>query len=218
MTATTTSDQGPEARRAARSSMYVAAVLCSGGASSPVRIRNMSPTGALIEGGFAVGRGETVHLVRGGLSTEARAVWWSNGRCGLNFPRSVDVKSWLAAPTNGEQQRVDALVRLVQAGAVPLPVPELDPPANADVGRAVQLADDLGGVGAMLGALSNALAEHPHVIAEHAGALQSLDIAMQMLAAIACELRDGAGSAEGAAKINSLRRSIAEAHGRRSDH
>ena len=216
MTATTTRDEGPEARRAARSSMYVAAVLCSsGGASSPVRIRNMSPTGALIEGGFAVARGETVHLVRGGLSTEACAVWCASGRCGLKFPRSVEVKSWLAPPGNGEQQRVDALVRLVQAGAVPLPVPELDPPVVASVGRAAQFADDLGGVGAMLGALSDALAEHPRVIAEHAGALQSLDIAMQMLAAIAEELRDGADAA--GTKLCSLRRSMAEALAQRGD-
>ena len=172
----------------------------------------MSPAGALIEGGFELQQGETAQLVRGGLSTEARAVWCSSGRAGLNFPRSVEVKRWLAPPTNAEQQRVDALVRLVQAGAVPLPVPALDPPVvtGGASERGKQLADDLHGVRAMLAGLSDALAEHPRLIAEHARALQSLDIAMQMLSAVAGELCDGGGDGEAVAKLCSLRRSMAE--------
>jgi hypothetical protein len=214
MTATTNRDEGPEGRRAARSSMYVAAILCRGGESLQVRIRNMSPTGALIEGAFELADDETVHLVRGALSSEAQVVWCSGGRAGVDFAREVEVKRWLAPPTNAEQQRVDALVRLVQAGAVPLPVPELEPPAGAAVEQSVQHAEDLNGVRTMLGTLSDALADHPRIIAEHAGAVQSLDIAMQVLAAIADELRDGGGG-EPTAKLCSLRRSMMEALGER---
>jgi len=191
--------------------MYVAAVLCARGTSSPVRIRNMSPSGALIEGALEVAEGELVHLVRGGLTAEAWVVWSTAGRCGLKFSAPVEVKRWLSPPTNAEQQRVDALVRLVQAGAVPLPVPDLDPPAVTELDHTRRFADDLRRVEALLGTLSDRLAEHPRIVEEHGEALQSLDIAMQTLAAIAAELAGRADGDSDGAKLGSLRRSAIKA-------
>jgi hypothetical protein len=200
-------DQGTEPRR----SLHLAASLYCDASCSTVKVRNMSASGALIEGGTVPHAGSLVQLVRGALIAHGLVAWSAEGQCGIRFSGRVNVEQWRATPTNGEQQRVDEVVRLVKAGAIPLPLPPLaEAPSDGrtpeagehvagDLRRVAQLLDDLGGE----------LSSDPTVVDRHARPLQNLDIAAQVLAAVEAIL---AGDRDvDATKLAGLRRSADEA-------
>src|SRR4051812_20135059 len=106
-----------DSRGESRTSIYLAAVLYCDGISSAVKIRNISATGALLEGEGLPAAGALVQLIRGGLIAHGLVAWSDSGRCGLRFSGTIDVPHWRMI--NSDQQRVDEVVRLVKAGAVP---------------------------------------------------------------------------------------------------
>src|SRR5689334_1726228 len=117
---TTASQLVPEdLREEPRASLYLAASLFCDGFSMPVKIRNLSNTGALLELPAPLTSGGVVQLVRGSLIVHGLVAWAESKRCGLKFSGAVDVQRWRASPAHSEQQRVDAVVRTVKAGAVP---------------------------------------------------------------------------------------------------
>lgn len=201
-----------DARVAGRASIYLAATLYCDGSPSPAKIRNISATGALLESPVVPGVGSLVQLVRGRLIIHGLVIWALEGRCGLKFSGSIDVQEWRAAPSNMEQQRVDEVVRLVRAGAVPLPVPPLGHSSDSDemTDPAAQRSADLRRVSDLLEGLVEVLAGDAEVVARHGPALQNLDIAMQVLAAIdaACVDDRDANDPE---KLVGLRRSADQA-------
>lgn len=198
-----------DGRTSARRSIYLAAALRCDGCSSPVRIKNIAATGALVEGGAVPSPGTVVQLVRGDLIVQCVVAWCANGRCGLKFSGSIDVQKWCAPPANVEQQRTDEIVALVKAGAVPLPVPALRSPDGCDEGptAAAQLSRDLERVSGLLDSLGDALTSDPDLVSRYGTELQNLDIAVQVIATLQAalsgddELRDGGG------KLANLRRS-----------
>src|SRR6478672_3524325 len=90
----------PEAdsRTASRSSLYLSAALHCDGSSWPVTIRNLSSSGALVEGATTASLGSRVELVRGGLIGRALVVWSREGRCGLMVSDLIDVAKLRGAP------------------------------------------------------------------------------------------------------------------------
>lgn len=175
-----------DARGATRASLYLAASLYCDGLASPVKIRNISSTGALVEGAAMPSTGSLVQLVRGNSIVHSLVAWTADGKCGLKFSGSVDVREWIAAPSNTEQQRVDEVVRLVKAGAVPLPVPQLDDPGSPSVepGRPQDISADLRRACELLSNLGSALANDLDIVRRHGSALQNLDIAMQVITVV----------------------------------
>lgn len=211
MTSPDCQDRASDARGTPRVSMYLAGVLYSAGSSSPVKIRNMSIDGALIEGEIIPATGSVVQLARGALAAKGLVAWSAIGCCGLKFSSSVNVHQWKMPPTNTEQPRIDKVVALVRSGAVPLPLPELTS-ASAQRVPGEQLTDDLSRISAMLDDLANELAQDPDVLARHGRTLQNLDIAMQTLGAISALLNSGEGSdLDKSAKLDGLRKSAAQA-------
>jgi hypothetical protein len=208
-----------DARSAPRTNMFIAATLYWDQHRNPVKVRNMSPTGALVESPVVPPMGTKVHLIRGSYSAEGRVVWADKTRCGLHMASQVNVRDWLSPPTNAEQQRVDQIVALVKAGAVPIPAgalngrserPEVPPALTTD-----QLTHDLGLVSRLIEDLGDDLAEEPETLMRHEIKLQNLDIAMQMLAAICSELSaDDRGDGSRMARIEDLRTSCDKALGR----
>jgi hypothetical protein len=213
MAPTSVHSRAADARTASRASLYLAAALYCDGSSSPVKIRNISSAGVLIEGGVIPSVGSLVQLVRGGLIVHGLVAWSIEDRAGIKFSGTVDVQQWRAAPKNNEQQRVDDVVRLVKAGAVPLPVTPLaysratedgpDSPADlsGDLRRALALLDGLGGV----------LAGDTDVVARHGVALQNLDIAMQVISAVEAIVTGQSDPEIDATKLSGLRRSASQA-------
>jgi hypothetical protein len=201
-----------DARGAPRESLYVAATLYRDGTPAPVKIRNMSASGALVEGAVLPSVGALVQLIRGELIVHALVAWSAESRCGLKFSGSVDARQWRASPINSEQERVDEIVRLVKAGAVPLPVPplaQLDLPTDPEPGP--QLSGDLRRASELLDELGAALASDPDVVTQHGPKLQNLDIAMQVIAAVETIIAGRSDLNSDGSKLLALRRSADQA-------
>jgi hypothetical protein len=207
---TSVHSRADDARAVSRPSLYLSAALYCDGFSSPVKIRNISSAGALVEGLDIPDAGSLVQLVRGGLIVHGLVAWSAEGRFGIKFSGTVDVQQWRSVPGNSEQQRVDEVVRLVKAGAVPLPVPPLVRPEeighpseglSGDIRRALELLDRLGEV----------LARDEEVVTRHGTALQNLDIAMQVIAAVGAIVTGESDPEIDATKLSGLRRSADQA-------
>ena len=157
--------------------MFVSATSVSGNRVQPVRIRNMSREGALLEGAVVPADGEEFELVRAHLRVSARSMWVSGNQCGVSFKAPIDVVEWMARIAPGHQQQVDSLVhqaRLdIAAGRGPSADASDAPPASnvEKIHTAIALLEELEG----------ALADDALVIARHQDQLQALDRALQLL-------------------------------------
>src|SRR5690606_3580418 len=158
-----------------RTSMFVLASMIGASVSGPIKIRNMSPGGALIEGAALPHVGEHLSLGRGELSAAGTIVWRDGGRAGLRFDHYVEVAAWLPAGSR-QQQQVDQTFHELKNGlALTAPWPAA-PAGTSPIGKA-----DLLDAARALDALADALAEDAQVIANHSTRLQALDIAAQLL-------------------------------------
>lgn len=200
-------ESASDQRAATRASLYLAASLYFDGASAPVKIRNISSTGALLECPIALPAAALVQLVRGSLIVHGLIAWSQAGEVGIKFFGSIDVDQWRMAPRNAEQQRVDDIVKLVKAGAVPLPVSE---PCSlpSDLGA---LSVDLRRASELLGNLGDRLAKDGIVVALFPAELQNLDIAMQVIDAVGVILAAESDGPMDAMKFENLRKSADQA-------
>ena len=89
--------------------MFLVATLYCGRASNPVRVRNLSATGALVEGAALPPAGTAVILRRGALEAPGTAVWSEGGKAGLAFDGQVDVSAWLPVKEAKAQTQVDQI-------------------------------------------------------------------------------------------------------------
>jgi hypothetical protein len=157
--------------------MFVLASMAAASVSGPIRIRNMSPSGALIEGEPLPRIGEQLNLRRANLSVSGRVVWRETRKAGLLFDQEIRVADWLPV-ASGKQMDVDRAVQELKAGAVaPGPRTSIEPTPLR--------RSDLLDVAAALDVLADALAEDGMVVARHASRLQVLDIASQVLRKLA---------------------------------
>ena len=206
-------ERAAEARAVPRTNMFLAAVLQGTGFSAPVKIRNMSSEGALVEAASVPPAGAAVRLLRGSLVVPASVAWSAERRCGLRFSSIVSVRDWLAPPANAEQQRVDDLVRVVKAGAVPFAAhrsagPAARPGAGALLAR---LEEDLLRATQLIEAVSEDLVCDEAALARHGQRLMDLDIAVQTISAVAGILTGGGDETAALSRLENLRTSSAQA-------
>ncbi len=157
-----------------------------GAALIPVRIRNVSETGALIEGSGLPEAGEAVLLSRGETEIDAVIAWASGSRRGVHFSRPVAVDIWRAgkpatAPTPASQGRVDLIQAAARAGqnAASLPAP---PPEDRWIGQLdARMAEEIAFVQRLVETLGDELVADPAVVHRHTQALQNIDVASQIL-------------------------------------
>jgi hypothetical protein len=181
-----------DARTAARASIYLAASMYREGSSFPVKIRNISSSGALLESATAFAPGDHVELVRGALTVQGVVAWSDLGRCGITFRGCIDLLRWSATKTNKEQKRVDEIVTLIKGRAGPpsAPIHCSNPEPAPGAGPVQALTADLARASELLRILEEELAKDTIVMALYPTALQNLDLAMQMIAAVGTSLTD----------------------------
>lgn len=163
-----------------RSNIFVIATLYTGSGSAPVRVRNMSRGGALIEGALLPPVGSPVRLCRGSLNITGHVVWLEQRKAGLRFDANVVVADWLPNTKRAGQQLIDEVVHQARLGAGPggaAPSP-VSPMAGA-------LHDELLALSASLQRAAEGLAADSVVAACHSGPLQLIDMAAQALAKLA---------------------------------
>jgi hypothetical protein len=168
-----------DARTEARSNIYVAAKIASAEACGPVCIRNLSATGALIEGGALPPQGSRVRVSRGSLSTTGTVAWREANRAGVRFDSAVSVAAWLPRGPRTQQQRIDEAVHAFKHGVAPLSV------VPKTSGGGEDLANELRELEQKLRAVAEQLSSDVLVCERHLAAVQVIDIATNRLAELA---------------------------------
>lgn len=192
--------------RAERKNLMLAATIEAGAISAPVRIRNLSAGGAMIDGPALPETGSTLILKRLEHSTGATVIWSREGRCGLRLDGTISIDEWVSgvrsAPSGGSlgQLRVDRIQETVRSGAA-LP-PEQERAASADAGPIDdRIVAELLNVKRMLDAVSEELTDDIDVLIRHATAMQNFDIAVAIVEALA-QVMDADDREAAAAKVN----------------
>lgn len=159
----------------------MAAIYAAAG-STPVKLRNVSPRGALVEGALVPPLGSRVRLCRGSLSVTAEIIWSTDGRAGLRFESTVCVEDWLPhGRAMTPQERVDEMVGQVKASALVPRSPgdglttESGKPAALELARLVHALESL----------AEDLTADPEVVKRHLLKIQTLDVAAQALRKVA---------------------------------
>jgi hypothetical protein len=125
---------GANNRSQRRSNVFLSAALLTGGAQLPVRVRNLSSRGALLEGSHLPPAGIPVRLIRGKLSAEGELAWQMPGHAGVRFARDIDVGAWVKRVEHEGQQRIDRAIAVLRRQQ-PRSASE-DSPAPPSVARA----------------------------------------------------------------------------------
>ena len=170
--------------RAPRKNVMLAASISAGAVSAPVRIRNLSEAGAMIDGAALPNAGSTLMLNRLELSVMATVVWHRDGRCGLSLRVPITVDDWIAgvrtAAANASlgQLRVDHIQSAIRSGAA-LPSETAAPAPNPVDAEPIEqrIAAELARVKRMLDAVSEELTDDDDVLMRHERAMQNFDIA-----------------------------------------
>jgi hypothetical protein len=173
-------------RSETRTNMFVIATMSAITASGPIKIRNLSRHGALIEGAALPGLGEDLKLRRGALSVTGQIVRLHGNKAGIRFDGPIDVGQWLPS-AHPDQQRVDDLFQSIRDKSVACTSRRdaARPTARtaADPAQLRQLALDLN-------SLADDLAGDAGVVVRHGLRLQTLDVASQMLLRLAGETQN----------------------------
>jgi len=88
-------EDGPSQRQSARKPVLLSATLEADGARTPVKLRNLSELGALIEGANLPGVGTRALFERGALRVGATIAWAEGGVAGIRFERLLDASEVL---------------------------------------------------------------------------------------------------------------------------
>jgi hypothetical protein len=199
--------------RAPRTNLLLAAAIESNTLKAPVRIRNMSETGAMIDGAAFPPIGTGLTLRRIDMSVGATVIWHAAGRCGIRFEGQVSVPDWVAGVSRADagampgQVRVDAIQAALRTGGQPpIVTPRPLPPGPKSDIADERLADELAYVRRLLEGVGDELADDPVVLQRYMRSLQNLDIAGQIIEQLAAVLRaSDRGSAVNVLTMEELR-------------
>lgn len=163
-----------------RTNLFVMATLVSDTMSVPVRIRNLSEGGALIESKELPEPGARCRLIRGSLSVPGEITRRGEKNVGFRFERQVSVGSWMKSG-HEQQQEVD---RIVQQAKHVYPHADKVHLSGRKLQSTVAERDDLHEIADKLDKLADSLSGDPDVIARYMNQLQVLDLASQKLRAL----------------------------------
>jgi hypothetical protein len=170
------------ASRDRRKNVMLAATIAWRAGSAPVRIRNLSELGAMIDGPALPDTGCALTLSRLALSTSATVIWKRGGRCGLSLGCPIVVDDWIAGAS---------MARDGSAAGVPA---EFSGPGPVTVQtRQVDrnIAAELGRVKAMLDTTCEQLTDDAGVLQRHERAMQTFDVAVMILDQLVTVLEAG---------------------------
>ena len=171
-------------RREERVDLHVRASVHSQPGDAVVRLCNMSPIGALIEGDTLPLVGYDVELRRGALAVPGKIVWRSEGQAGVSFTKRAVVEDWFSDAE--PQQMIDnAFQRIMKEMRGRGPVRE----SNAPLHNSYITADDMHRVAGSLDDLADSLADDAELVIRLSEELQTLDVAAQLLRKLAQQER-----------------------------
>jgi hypothetical protein len=175
--------------RPPRKNLMLSATIESAGTRVAVRVRNLSETGAMLDGTVLPDPGARLVLLRAEIQVGATVVWRTGNRCGVHFDNvAASVDDWVTGKRPASfkgmqgQARVDAIQSAVRTGAaLPAePVPAADAIVDA---RALdqRISEEIVHVQRLIDTLGEELVEDPVMLQRHLRVLQNLDRASQIL-------------------------------------
>lgn len=168
----------------ARSNLFVLARISSDEVSGPVRIRNLSSTGALIEGAALPPEDSAIRLTRASHTVFGRVIWSRNNRAGIGFDCTISVAEWLPSGTRGTgQQRIDEIVQACKGGVAGKGAAKF--PGDPDFGQTMMEMSQ------SLSRSAELLLNDPLVFNRHLTAVQTIDVTAQKLSELAWKLAEG---------------------------
>ncbi len=192
-------EKGAEDRASPRTNLLLSANAEVGGRTLPVRIRNQSETGAMLEGTGLPDAGMKLVLARGDLHVSAVVAWAAGGRRGVKFDGPTPVHEWtggtkpkpLECTGLRDQRRVDALQAEARNGSTAIRPPRNSAPTAPPAATPyldARLAHELGYVQRLLENLGDELINDLFLVQRHGQSLQSLDLVGQILGHVAAIL------------------------------
>lgn len=181
--------QEEDTRSMPRSHLFLSAMICFDNVSAAIRLRDLSASGARIEGATLPAIGAAAHISRGTLHASGTIVWRDGKGCGLRFDAPLPLSAWMPGRASRDQLAVDAMIEAVRSGAAevlpfrPTPLPDSFRDALPQ-----RLAEELAYVSRLLESLGDDLCAEPLVVMRHAEKLQNLDISAQILGHVAALL------------------------------
>lgn len=157
-----------------RKSLFVKATLHFEQGCCSIKIRNISPTGALIESAQLPRRGTQVEIRRGAERVLGTLIWRREGKAGIAFQALTDVSLWFpkSRPLGPMANSFQVFKKAPVAASSPPLTPAITP-------------RDIEAVAALLDELSDTFSKDAGVLFNYASKLQGLEIASQMLRKLA---------------------------------
>ena len=177
-----------------RKNVLLSATIEAGKLKVPVRIRNLSESGAMLDGAALPDPGAALTLRRLQVEIGATVMWCEAGRCDVTFDGLVCVEDWVAGSCLPQrfvapgQARVDAIQSALRRGEAP---PEAAPPPGRQVpvGDLEQhIAAEIEMVRRLLETVGDELSDDPALLMRYAEALQRFDFGCQVLGHLAAVL------------------------------
>lgn len=198
--------------------MLLSGAIEAGDLKGAVRIKNLSETGALLEGAALPRVGEHLTLRRLDLEIGGVVVWQANARCGVRFEGSISVAgwrrgTWIPQLATSDQARVDQIQASVRAGQVVSPAANTlkSDPATLGTSSNITIARELTALQKLLDDMGEQLSDDVAVLKTHGVTLQKFDVASQILGHLANVLSSGdRSSAIDAIGMNELRSRLLE--------
>lgn len=159
-----------------------------------VRIRNLSGSGALLEGPAFPIVGEKLTLRRSDIEIGATVVWRAGSRCGVKFDGTTSVADWVSGKSSGggpspNQALVDNIQAAIRSGSpVTATGRSIADPEFVKSNLDGRLAEELALVIRLLENMGDKLTDEPIIVQRHPKTLQDFDLACQILGHLAAVL------------------------------
>ena len=168
----------------------LAASIVTHGFSIDVRIRNLSRSGALIEGEVVPSAGSTVEVLRNNHSVRAEIVWSKPGRCGVKFDSPIIIEDWVgslqsaaSAPPPPAPAYNDADTR--PSVALPAWLSADRPADDLEDRMPARVGEEIAYVQRLIDSVALDLSSTPLIGHRHAGSVQACRSASALLADLA---------------------------------
>jgi hypothetical protein len=203
--------QAEQARAVPRTRLFLAATIRFDGNVEPIRIRDLSASGARIEGSTLPEIGAAADITRGTMLASGRVMWREAKACGFRFDEPLPLEDWIPTRITPEQVLVNRLVERATTGdaealpglAAPRPQERL---ADALPKR---LAEELAYVTRLIESFGDDLSGEPLILTRYSEKLQNLDLSTKILRQVAALLvADDPEHAIDAIPMDSLRKRL----------
>ena len=171
-----------------RSRVMLAATIVTSGFSVDVRIRNLSRSGALIEGDSMPPAGSTIEVLRNFQSVRAQVVWSKPNRCGVKFDEPVVIEEWVGSTLRAPAQPPGAPLRDPEertGGPLPAWLVAEGSAAGSEDRLSRRMGEEIAYIGRLIETVGMDLTGNPAFVHRHATSLQNCRRAAALLDEIA---------------------------------